>query len=241
MDGDRQGAGGIAARRTSARDPTARIALDSKRVLRSTLATMAAASAIGATTMESRAPAHADAARTDAARTDAARAEVARTDVARAGVARTDAARAAAPAGAHTEGDQMVVHENVWRAPVVKVRTWRTTTRPRVVKRLRAADPRSHNKEIALDHVVRRSWSYRQFQCLDSLWTRESNWNHRAYNSSSGAYGIPQALPGGKMQGAGSDWRSNPETQIRWGLTYIRGRYGRPCDAWGHFQAHNWY
>ncbi|MFI7439908.1 aggregation-promoting factor C-terminal-like domain-containing protein [Nonomuraea indica] len=185
--------------------------MDSKRVLRSTLATMAAATALGATTMESATPAHAE--------------------------AHPHAARA----GAHTEGDPTVVHENVWQAPVVKVRTWRTAARPRVVKRLRAADPRSRNKEIALDHVVRRSWSYRQFQCLDSLWTRESNWNHRAYNSSSGAYGIPQALPGGKMQGAGSDWRSNPETQIRWGLIYIKGRYGRPCDAWGHFQAHNWY
>ncbi|MEU8106932.1 transglycosylase SLT domain-containing protein [Nonomuraea muscovyensis] len=200
--------------------------MDSKRVLRSTLATMAAATALGATTMESRTEAHAEARRE-------ARAQ-----------AHTEA-RAHAHTEGHAEtraeGDQTVVHENVWEAPVIRVRTWRTATRPRVVKRLRTADPQSRNKDIALDHVVRRSWSYRQFQCLDSLWTRESGWNHRAYNSSSGAYGIPQALPGGKMQGAGHDWRSNPETQIRWGLTYIKGRYGRPCDAWGHFQAHNWY
>ncbi|MEV0592428.1 transglycosylase SLT domain-containing protein [Nonomuraea cavernae] len=129
------------------------------------------------------------------------------------------------------------IHEGLWKAPVVKQRVWRTTAVPAVVPR----QPLSRNKKIALDHVVQRSWSYRQFRCLDNLWTRESGWNHRAQNSSSGAYGIPQALPAGKMQGAGSDWRSNPETQIRWGLTYIKGRYGRPCGAWGHFRSHNWY
>ncbi len=138
---------------------------------------------------------------------------------------------------ARAEAEPLVLHESLWKAPVVRIRTWRTTAKARVV----AKRPRSRNKEIALDHVVRRSWSFRQFRCLDSLWTKESNWDHRAYNSSSGAYGIPQALPGGKMRGAGSDWRSNPETQIRWGLTYIQGRYGLPCDAWGHFLSHNWY
>jgi hypothetical protein len=80
-----------------------------------------------------------------------------------------------------------------------------------------------------------------QFGCLDSLWTRESNWRVNADNPSSSAYGIPQALPGSKMSSAGSDWAYNPETQIRWGLGYIAARYGTPCGAWGHSQSHGWY
>ena len=80
-----------------------------------------------------------------------------------------------------------------------------------------------------------------QWSCLDSLWQKESGWNHRADNPSSSAYGIPQALPGSKMSSAGSDWETNPATQIRWGLGYIEGRYGTPCSAWAHSRANNWY
>ena len=80
-----------------------------------------------------------------------------------------------------------------------------------------------------------------QFDCLDSLWTRESNWNVYADNPSSSAYGIPQALPGSKMSSAGEDWATNPITQIRWGLGYIQDRYGSPCSAWGHSQSHGFY
>jgi hypothetical protein len=76
---------------------------------------------------------------------------------------------------------------------------------------------------------------------LSALWKKESGWNHFAMNRSSGAYGIPQALPGEKMASAGSDWATNPATQIQWGLGYIEGRYGTPCAAWGHSQAKNWY
>jgi hypothetical protein len=89
-------------------------------------------------------------------------------------------------------------------------------------------------------------WTYgwgdnAQFNCLNNLWTRESGWQVNAMNPSSGAYGIPQALPGGKMASAGADWQSNPETQIRWGLDYIRARYGSPCGAWGHSMSSGWY
>ncbi|MCO7203980.1 hypothetical protein NH287_10815 [Microbacterium sp. CnD16-F] len=84
-------------------------------------------------------------------------------------------------------------------------------------------------------------WGDDQFSCLVSLWNKESNWNYQAYNSSSGAYGIPQALPGSKMGSAGSDWKTNPATQIAWGLGYIDGRYGSPCGAWGHSQSNGWY
>ncbi|MEV4070907.1 transglycosylase SLT domain-containing protein [Nonomuraea fuscirosea] len=97
------------------------------------------------------------------------------------------------------------------------------------------------NKSIARPLVAARGWNLAQFGCLVSLWHRESGWNHRAGNRSSGAYGIPQALPGHKMASAGSDWRTNPRTQIKWGLSYIKQRYSSPCRAWGHFQSHGWY
>jgi hypothetical protein len=84
-------------------------------------------------------------------------------------------------------------------------------------------------------------WSGSQWLCLDNLWTRESNWRTEAGNKSSGAYGIPQALPASKMATAGSDYLTNPATQIRWGLSYIKNRYGTPCGAWSHFTSSNWY
>jgi hypothetical protein len=80
-----------------------------------------------------------------------------------------------------------------------------------------------------------------QFGCLELLWNRESGWNHLAQNPSSGAYGIPQALPGSKMASAGSDWQTNPYTQVRWGVSYIKSRYGTPCNAWAHSQQVGWY
>ncbi|MFD0888593.1 transglycosylase SLT domain-containing protein, partial [Streptosporangium algeriense] len=97
------------------------------------------------------------------------------------------------------------------------------------------------NQALAAPMVAARGWGGADFGCLRRLWTRESNWNHRARNRSSGAYGIPQALPGKKMAGAGRDWRTNPRTQIKWGLDYIRQRHGSPCGAWAHFRSHGWY
>ncbi|WP_211195817.1 hypothetical protein [Agromyces sp. H66] len=84
-------------------------------------------------------------------------------------------------------------------------------------------------------------WGAEQFQCLDSLWQKESGWSYTAYNASSGATGIPQALPGSKMATAGADWQTNARTQIAWGLGYIAAAYGTPCSAWSHSQAVNWY
>jgi len=80
-----------------------------------------------------------------------------------------------------------------------------------------------------------------QFQCFSNIVTRESGWNYKAVNSSSGAYGLMQALPGSKMASAGADWATNPITQVRWGISYMNGRYGSPCGAWGFWQAHHWY
>lgn len=79
------------------------------------------------------------------------------------------------------------------------------------------------------------------FDCLVKLWNRESGWNTHAENSSSGAYGIPQSLPGSKMSAFGSDWRDNYRTQIDWGLNYIEARYGSACGAWAHSEDLGWY
>lgn len=84
-------------------------------------------------------------------------------------------------------------------------------------------------------------WSGDEWLCLDNLWSRESGWRHTAHNTSSGAYGIPQALPGDKMATFGADWRTNPAVQIEWGLSYVSGRYATPCGAWSHFLNKNWY
>jgi hypothetical protein len=96
-------------------------------------------------------------------------------------------------------------------------------------------------KAIAQSMLASYGWGGDQWGCLEALWERESNWNPYAQNPSSGAYGIPQALPGGKMASAGADWQTNPATQIRWGLGYISGRYGTPCGAWAHSQSVGWY
>jgi hypothetical protein len=99
----------------------------------------------------------------------------------------------------------------------------------------------SSPRSIALAMLGSFGWSADQFSCLDQLWVSESNWNPYAENSSSGAYGIPQALPGSKMATAGADWRSNPVTQIEWGLQYIQSSYGSPCGAWAFKLGHSWY
>ncbi|MGI5470616.1 lytic transglycosylase domain-containing protein [Streptomyces sp. CA-132043] len=80
-----------------------------------------------------------------------------------------------------------------------------------------------------------------QFQCFSNIVDHESGWNYRATNASSGAYGLVQALPGSKMASAGSDWQTNPATQIKWGLGYMNDRYGSPCGAWSFWQANSWY
>ena len=101
------------------------------------------------------------------------------------------------------------------------------------------ADPRSLAKTVLNDY----GFGGDQFSCLDQLWAGESNWNHLAINPTSGAYGIPQSLPASKMAAVADDWRTNPETQIRWGLDYIKRSYGSPCGALGAWQSRSphWY
>lgn len=97
-------------------------------------------------------------------------------------------------------------------------------------------------QEYAHDLVINKyGWSENDFQCLVKLWNRESGWNPNAHNKSSGAHGIPQSLPASKMRSEGADYYTNGYTQIRWGLKYIKGRYGSPSKAWQYSQKHHWY
>jgi hypothetical protein len=104
-----------------------------------------------------------------------------------------------------------------------------------------APRPSGNPQQIAAGMLGSFGWSSSEFGCLVSLWNVESGWNVYAANPSSGAYGIPQALPGSKMASAGPDWQSNAATQIRWGLGYVKSLYGSPCGAWSHEQADGWY
>jgi hypothetical protein len=103
------------------------------------------------------------------------------------------------------------------------------------------ANAQKDPKGVAKVLVSDMGWDDSQYQCVVKLWTKESNWTYTATNRSSGAYGIPQSLPGSKMGTVAADWRTNPVTQITWGLQYIKGVYGTPCGAWSHSQSHNWY
>jgi hypothetical protein len=99
----------------------------------------------------------------------------------------------------------------------------------------------SGSRETGCALMLAAGFKIDQFPCLDKLWARESGWNYKATNAGSGAFGIPQALPGSKMAKFGDDWETNPATQIKWGLNYIEGRYDTPCGAWSHSQDTGWY
>ncbi len=124
--------------------------------------------------------------------------------------------------------------------PVVPVAPKTPTGGGRAAPVAGTPDPGSA-KAIAHDMVLARGWGEDQYSCLVALWNRESGWNAFAMNKSSGAYGIPQALPGTKMASAGADWATNPATQITWGLGYITGRYSTPCGAWQASETKGWY
>lgn len=96
-------------------------------------------------------------------------------------------------------------------------------------------------QHFAMVQLANMGYGSDQGNCLIWLWNRESGWRTNAYNASSGAYGIPQALPGSKMANYAADWRTNYETQVMWGLIYISGRYGTPCAAWAHSESVGWY
>jgi hypothetical protein len=154
----------------------------------------------------------------------------------------TAASTAATGAGAVRRGDVVSRSDSRERTDPAKtaVLDAASGTAARAIVRtedMSNGDPKSIASALLGDF----GWSGSQFGCLVSLWNRESHWQINAANPSSGAYGIPQALPGSKMASAGPDWRTNAETQIKWGLGYIQDRYGSPCGAWGHSLAHGWY
>jgi hypothetical protein len=100
----------------------------------------------------------------------------------------------------------------------------------------------SSNVALGKRMAAAAGWAGPQWSCLDALWTRESGWQAEVWNTAgSGAYGIPQSLPADKMAAAGADYMTDPATQIRWGLSYIAGRYGTPCGAWAHETSAGWY
>jgi len=104
-----------------------------------------------------------------------------------------------------------------------------------------AVVPSGSPQQMAMAMLGSYGWSSSEFSCLDQLWSRESGWNPQAANPYSGAFGIPQALPGSRMASAGPDWQTNAATQIKWGLDYIKGTYGSPCAAWAHEEGTGWY
>lgn len=100
------------------------------------------------------------------------------------------------------------------------------------------AEYQAYAKDLCINTY---GWTENDFNCLVKLWERESNWNPNAHNKSSGAHGIPQSLPASKMASEGDDYYTNGKTQIRWGLKYIKNRYGTPSNAWAHSQQKGWY
>ena len=130
------------------------------------------------------------------------------------------------------------ISSTVLQAPSAQVQ--RVGTKPVPAAPVAPAPSPGTAQAIAQKLVAQRGWGTDQFDCLVQIWDRESGWNVHAANAS-GAYGIPQALPGSKMSTAGPDWENNATTQITWGLGYIAGRYGTPCGAWSSWQANGWY
>ena len=133
-----------------------------------------------------------------------------------------------------TEISSEVIEEPVDK--IVQIQT-RVTSR----SGSRASGSVAEYQAYAAERCNAYGWSQTDFDCLVSLWNRESGWNPYAYNSSSGAYGIPQAMPGSKMASVGADYQTNYKTQINWGLSYIKSRYGTPQSAWNHSQTTGWY
>jgi hypothetical protein len=128
------------------------------------------------------------------------------------------------------------------KAPAVKSQSDAVT---RVATPAKAApvlvDDPAAAKAYAAGQLAAKGWGQDQMNCLNLLWTQESSWLTSAENASSGAYGIAQSLPAEKMAISGADYRTSFKTQIRWGLTYIEGRYGSPCGAWAQEVAVGWY
>lgn len=165
---------------------------------------------------------------------------------------KADDEAAAAAAAAKAAADAAAAQAAAEQAAAEQAAAEKATAEKAAAKKQQVAAPASVpavnvNVDPASAQGIARSmmassygWGDDQFACLVSLWNKESGWRVNAANGS-GAYGIPQALPGSKMASAGADWQTNPATQIAWGLGYISGRYGSACGAWSHSQSTGWY
>jgi hypothetical protein len=164
------------------------------------------------------------------------KAEAVRAAAVRAAAAKAAAARAAAAKAAAV---QAAAEQAAQQAAAAQPAATAQAAQPVAVQAAPVASGTA--QQIAEGMLSSYGWSSSQFSCLEPLWAEESGWNVTAENPSSGAYGIPQAMPGSEMASAGADWQTDAATQIRWGLSYIQGRYGSPCGAWAHEESDGWY
>ena len=142
----------------------------------------------------------------------------------------------------NVEIEKNVVSEVVIKEPVNKiVQVQKVTSRSTLPRNYKATGSVYEYQQYAKAKCYEYGWSESDFNCVVYLWNKESGWNPTAYNKRSGAYGIPQALPATKMASAGSDYMTNYKTQINWGLSYIKSRYGTPTAAYNHSQTKGWY
>ena len=170
------------------------------------------------------------------AKAGAARAAAARAAAAKAAAQRAAAEKAAAKAAAARAAAQQAAAQQAQQTQPTQPAQPAQTAQATAV-----TTPSGSPQQVAEQMLGQFGWSTSQFSCLQPLWAQESGWSVTAQNPSSGAYGIPQALPGSKMASAGGDWATNAATQISWGLSYIKNTYGSPCGAWDHEQADGWY
>jgi membrane protein involved in colicin uptake len=183
------------------------------------------------------------------ARARAAAAAKAKADAAakaKAAAAAKAKAKAAAAAKAKAQAEQRERAAKATQAAAAAKEATRAAAAQRAAKAAHAlrsvpAGDAADHREYARTAAAKRGWGETEFGCLDAIWTQESQWKVGATNPTSGAYGIPQSLPGDKMASAGSDWRTNAHTQIDWGLDYIAGRYKTPCAAWAFKAKTGWY
>jgi hypothetical protein len=186
------------------------------------------------------AEAAAAAARAAAAKAAAAKAAAARAAARRAAERRAAEAAAARRAAARRAAERQVAARQVATQSAAQLGATQAPSSAAAGNSPAAPAMSGSPEQIAQRLLASYGWSG-QYSCLYSLWYRESGWNPSAENPSSGAFGIPQALPGSKMASAGADWATNPATQIRWGLSYIQSVYGTPCGAWSHEESAGWY
>ncbi|UXY29644.1 lytic transglycosylase domain-containing protein [Streptomyces sp. HUAS TT20] len=153
--------------------------------------------------------------------------------------AKKDAEEAARKAAAETAVAKKVAAEKAEKEAKARAEAKKAATRS---TRDSSSFPVQSSYSVAqIQAMARQMVAADQFQCFSNIVDHESSWNYQAVNASSGAYGLFQALPAGKYASAGADWRTNPATQIKWGLNYMNDRYHSPCQAWSFWQANHWY